>query len=107
MTRDGVLALMIAALASDKPRQFHVGIVGYFLDGSRTRQTAWPFPEIKRRTRSRLTTALPATPSSRRVCSMPRASRHEVSSPCRKGLKPCPPPADASEVPNVDAQLPP
>jgi hypothetical protein len=33
MTRDEALALMMDALASDPPRQFHVGIVGHFLDG--------------------------------------------------------------------------
>jgi hypothetical protein len=33
MTRDEALALMIATLATDARREFHVGIVGYFLDG--------------------------------------------------------------------------
>ena len=33
LTRDKALALMITALASGEPREFHVGVVGYFLDG--------------------------------------------------------------------------
>src|SRR6266487_387815 len=33
LTRDEAIALMIDALATSAPRQFHVGIVGYFLDG--------------------------------------------------------------------------
>jgi hypothetical protein len=33
LTRDEALALMIAALASGEAREFHVGVVGYFLDG--------------------------------------------------------------------------
>lgn len=89
LTREAALHLMIVALAKGEDRQFHIGIVGYFIEGipytaDGLTVSADRIPNLVETHNGFACDAL-----SRRVFSMSPPSMPEASSPCGMGLKPC------------------